>query len=532
MKKMSAFINQYKFEIFSFFAIFFLSFCIYYNTTKFDFIYLDDDSLIIYKEQPDSLKNILFQPVFEAAANKFYRPIINLSFYIDNIICGDFPGFYHFNNILLHITAVFAVFLLFRVLGFQKNNSLILSLIYAVHPAFAAAVAWIPGRNDILLTIFIIFSFIFFIKSLKSNHRIYSFLYSFLFLLALFTKETAIFIPLIFILYLFIYEKNIIGKNIIKLLLLTAAPLAFYTVLRHITLSGNFNIIEFTDIFSNIFPLIKITFWYTGVVFMFEKIVLYPQFNPEDIKVAGGLISSAAIITLCVQFRKKINTRKVIFGFLWFIIFLIPTYIMPNNNYYVHRLYLPAVGIFIIINEIINSFTINKNSGKTFAIAALIILLFSLLTYNQSQNYKNRRIFWMHALNENPKSARVNAGIARYYSDNNDFENAQKYMLTALEYAKGTDNTRILTQTGDIYAANGNMTKAEHYYLEAIKADIYNEGAYFMLASLYEYEGFKDNAVKILQEGLAIMPYSKALNKKSFELTEGIQKPYLLYRYK
>jgi len=38
------------------------------------------------------------------------------------------------------------------------------SLLFAVHPVSAQAVAWIPGGNDPLATIFIVSAFIFFIN--------------------------------------------------------------------------------------------------------------------------------------------------------------------------------------------------------------------------------------------------------------------------------------------------------------------------------------------------------------------------------
>ena len=49
--------------------------------------------------------------------------------------------------------------------AFAGQLSLLLALLFALHPMFVPMVAWIPTRGDFLLTIFVIISFILFIKS-------------------------------------------------------------------------------------------------------------------------------------------------------------------------------------------------------------------------------------------------------------------------------------------------------------------------------------------------------------------------------
>ena len=56
--------------------------------------------------------------------------------------------------------------------AFAGQLSLLLALLFALHPMFVPMVAWIPTRGDLLLTIVVIISFILFIKSFCANRPV------------------------------------------------------------------------------------------------------------------------------------------------------------------------------------------------------------------------------------------------------------------------------------------------------------------------------------------------------------------------
>src|SRR6202020_3196456 len=94
-----------------------------------------------------------------------------------------------------HIISVVIVFKLFIVLEVNRVHAFILSLLFAVHPVLSQAVAWLPGRNDVLLGIFIFSFFIFSIRYSREGKLKNLLLSVFFLLLALFTKETAVMGP-------------------------------------------------------------------------------------------------------------------------------------------------------------------------------------------------------------------------------------------------------------------------------------------------------------------------------------------------
>jgi len=512
-------INSYKFQILSLFAVLILVYAVYYRCTGFGFVFMDDDALIANKiGDMGSLakaKDIFTKPVFDTSTDKFYRPILNLSFLIDTLISGGNAGFYHYTNVLLHAVNAFLILLVFGMLGYSKKVSLIISLIFAVHPALVSAVAWLPGRNDTLLAFFTLFSFIFFMQNLKTHKNFYLLLSSFAFTAALFTKETAVVVPVIYLLYIFLYEAKPDKKKRIKMLILAVIPIIFYFVSRYFVLSGSSSVLSINELIVNLFSSLKITFWYAGVLFLTEKAILYPHTIGDSVRILSGAIPMAVLISVCFVFRKRINFKALLFGVLWFVIFLFPTYVMPSNNFYIHRLYLPALGFFIAVAELILPILRVYPASKKFfyALSIVTVALFAAISADRSDFYKDRASFWLGALEENPGSVRVNAGVSRYYASIYETDKAEAYMITALRLAKGKDIPRMYIQAGLFYMTKGDAASSEFFLRKGLENSKYAVNAYLCLSRLYALENKKEDAYKIIEDGLALMPNDKALLK-------------------
>ncbi|MDR1940962.1 MAG: glycosyltransferase family 39 protein [Endomicrobium sp.] len=519
---MREFLNKNKFYIFSFAAVFFLVFIVYFRCQNFDFIYLDDDALILNGiAQSNSLSkapDFFFKPVFEAVESKFYRPLLNISLLADTLICGGFAGFYHFTNIIIHVCAVFLLMLVLLSLNFSKKVSLTASLIFAAHPALVSSTAWIPGRNDSLLAFFCFLSFIFFIKSARRQNMLYCFASSISFFAAILTKETAAVLPAAFAAYYIFYKTKRSRTNIIIMSVLSSSVLILYFILRTYAMQ-NSNPVPLNLIADNIFLSFKALFWYAGLFFFTEKIILYPQIDITFAIVLKGVFPLAVLGAAAFFFRKKINFKTVLFASSWFILFLIPTLAMPNNNYYTHRLYLPAAGLIILFLEITKPVYKNQKLKNVFFIlAAAAIPVLALASYKQCENYRDRSSFWFNALKENPNSSRVNAGVGRYYSSLGDNDNYEEYSLKALQYASKNDRPRILTQLGSAYMAKKDYVRAQECFNFAIELNPYAEGAYYYLSYIYKNQNSKEQAAEIIAQALKIMPQSKMMQKRMKEL--------------
>ena len=141
-------------------------------------------------------------------------PLLTLSLMIDAQFGVTSLFTFHLTNIILHILSSCLVFSLLLKLKYKKETALFFSVIFLVHPALTQAATWIPGRNDSQLCVFILLAFISFLNFLETRKWKYYIGHLFFFMLALFTKETALGLGLICLYYLiFVVKENLPSFN-------------------------------------------------------------------------------------------------------------------------------------------------------------------------------------------------------------------------------------------------------------------------------------------------------------------------------
>jgi tetratricopeptide (TPR) repeat protein len=341
----------------------------------------------------------------------------------------------------------------------------------------------------------------------------------FSFFAALLTKETAAVLPAAFVAYEYLQNKKISVKKI----MVFAVPISAYLLMPCMVFENSIENAPFSVLFNSFLSSFAVTLWYFGAAFLSGKVPLYPQFDITFFTLTNGLLAFAAISLLLFVFRKKINFKRMAFAFLWFVIFLVPTYLMPANNYYAHRLYIPMFGIMIISADIFMAAYESFPEFKKFfyALPILIILLFSAMSYNQSKYYSDRKTFWMEACGENPDSYKTNAGLSAYYESAEDIDKAEKHILAAIELGKNKGG--LLLQAGSLYYHKKDYAKASQYFIDAITENKYLEDAYLCLSDIHLELGNKKNAVEILKKALAIVPQSKRI-QNAIQLIDGGQK--------
>ena len=220
----------------------------------------------------------------------YYRPILELSFYLDNLLWGMEPGIMHLENILLHCANGLIVFLLAaRRLGgastaptihiiICRSNTLIpllAALLFALHPVNVEAVAWIAGRTDLLLTLFILSSCFFWLRWIEKPcwQDITGALL--LFAAALLTKETALAFGVVALLLVLVWPGSATVSQRYKAIAITIAPVVLIVILALVLRKGTNGLSRFLSgadlqfVQSTWQALIALGFYVRKVVFPF-----------------------------------------------------------------------------------------------------------------------------------------------------------------------------------------------------------------------------------------------------------------------
>jgi hypothetical protein len=180
----------------------------YAGTLRYDFVW-DDHYIVAHVEklsQSEGLPAVLSAPFFPhpGVPDKYYRPVVYLSIWLDHRLGGGSPQMFHLTNILLNLVCVLLCAILFRKLIPDDFAAFIGSLLFALHPTHVESVAFISGRTDLLAAMFILLAVLAWRKShdvdREQKPRPGMLAGSALaFLLASLSKENAVLLPVLLI---------------------------------------------------------------------------------------------------------------------------------------------------------------------------------------------------------------------------------------------------------------------------------------------------------------------------------------------
>ena len=384
---------------------------VYIRTCWFGFTELDDSIFIrefhAYNEDIHNLITSFQRGLFDATKDPYYRPIFHDSMILNYQFAKEEIGGYHFINVLIHVTCVVLLFKVFIKLRLKQLTAFLLALLFAVHPVISQAVAWIPGRNDTILAIFT-FSFFIFVIDYVENGKTSDLLWSVLFLLlAFFTKETAVFVaPAAFVILTLGLQHKWLEKRNLVLYGTWVGCFVVWFVARSLATVQNSeftNIGKLTGDFVQRLPLI---IQYMGKIFLPVNLSVFPI--QQDTVYYFGFIAIVILAGL-LWFSKNVNWRMVGLGGAIFMLFLLPALLIPNNlneQTFEHRLYLPIVGILLILGETV---VFKKLTDRNVLLTMFGVCgIFTVINLAHQQNFESPVAFWSQAVKTSPHSAYAN----------------------------------------------------------------------------------------------------------------------------
>jgi tetratricopeptide (TPR) repeat protein len=501
---------------YKYFIVVFIPFLLYAQLIFFGYVKLDDIAIIEGKQSIlndiSQIEEVFSTDAFLREKGSFYRPFQTLTFMIESQFVGATPWLYHLNNVIIHSINSAFVLWLFITLGFNQKKSLFLSLLFSVHPLFTHAVAWVPSRNDLLLIFFLIPAFIFYIKYLKTNKIRFIVFHFLLFLLSVFTKETAMAFPGICLMYYyFIHNKN--KKKIT--LLFTASYLTNLAVWIAIILSAilarlatlGFEVSStefgFTSLMKNISIIPEL---FSKFVVPYDQPVLS---NFDTIKTIIGIVLIAATV-VWISIKKKKDWSMIAFSLTWFFLFIIPGSMYRHSyadffyDYLDHRAYLPMIGIFIFLNYMIPDKFFDFSKKAVAIILILILSVPSALTVRQSNHYKDPIRFWFKAIKDNPYKAGFYLSLGKSLMKEDKYKTAQKVLMKGIHLMPNEKNFYLYL--GEINFKLNEFDQSIKYLNQYLKIDPRDQDIIGNLGGAYANSQKYDEAFSVWLNGLKLIP--------------------------
>ena len=417
---------------------------VYSNTLRNPFIW-DDNAIIVHNSLIQdwhllgkAFTSDLFYGV--ASGSNFYRPLQTISYMSDYYFWGLKPLGYHITNILLQAALSFLVFIFLFMLSGRAEISFFSALLFAVNPLHTESVTYLSGRAEMLMGIFLLTSFIFFVKgqNCRKNYRLPLYLLSVVaFILGLLSKELAVVFPLAILAYLFYFRKSnkaaISWKTspffVISLVyVLLRLTLLKFPTFRPPTLAGVPFLFRMSVLFKALFMQAKLLILPVNL-HMSYQLVMPTTFLGIFL---SWFISGVVVVFAAYILRNKKKNALFCFLFSWYLIFLLPqSGILPINAFFAeHFLYLSSIsfltGVLLILQRYL------KKPLFLFSFVCLFAA-YGVLTYARNLEWSSPLAFFQGIVKLSPGSFQGYNNLGLEYEKNGDYQKAISCYKRALQ---------------------------------------------------------------------------------------------------
>jgi tetratricopeptide (TPR) repeat protein len=480
----------------------------YLRAWNFEFVNVDDDRLILDAQseltQSRAITQAFSRPYFQKGArdHSYYRPLVTVTYAIDAQLSGKNASAYHRTNALLHACVAALVLLWLRAGGGPVYAALLGALIFALHPALTEAVAWVPGRPDLLMTGFAVLAWIFYRRSLQRSSIGNRVLHLGAWLLALLSKEAAVVLPVVWVLE----SRWLVGKNWRRaaepwMLWGWALVLAIYAGVRAAALSGAPGMAGLgisADLLSTSVNSAGALLSNLGKLLI--PVQLSVLATPEDTWIWPGLLGFALL--LFVAYRNSSLQQRVVFALLGYAVLMLPNLAASSQLILENRLYLPVVPLLGLVPSVFERFAWKKQHVALVGIVILAGLTASTLSYQDA--FKNRGAFARAAVRESPHSslAHKNLGLTYHAAGKVDQAFEEYRAALALNPAEPMAHSNL----GTILGSQRRFVEAEQEFRQELAVNPGYAPAHHNLAALLQATRRGDEAATHWQASLEADP--------------------------
>jgi len=533
-------INPRYIDLGVFMALMLYGLALYFIPLHSSSFYFDDRAAIVNNK---AITSIDIPKIFNAFNT---RSLVGLSFALNYKWGGLHPFGYRSTNLLIHCLNAFLVYLLVRstlTLYYSRRDpspfglgmtspfewpAFFASILFLCHPIQTEPVNSITQRFVLMGAFFYLLTFFLYIQYRTRSQKIYLFASLITALAAMFCKEFVVTLPLMLAVYdfYFLQEKAeswwkrcrrilpfLIIALIVPLLLLRTpheavgvANIADSTSAHHVDISRAKGAISRGEYFLTELNVVRT---YVRLLFL----PIHQNFDydyPLSSNIDARTLLSAAFL-LCLLAISVITYRSyrlISFCILWFFIALsVESSLIPIGHVIAeYRLYLSSVGFTLLVTTLI--YTRQTDQKKLNIIAAVILIFFSVLTYQRNAVWKDEFTLWNDTVQKSPHKARGYNNRGLEYYRQGKFNEAMADFNKAIEinpdYAAAYSNRSVL------YGFKGNLAEAMMGFNKAIAinpnyTDAYRNRA-FTYYQLKEYNNALEDLDKAQKLGAVVDP--------------------------
>ena len=450
---------------------------------------------------------------------------------------------YHLFNLAVHLSSGVLVWW-FMLLTFStpamkaqkitkhaKLIALFVGLVFITHPIQTQGVTYIIQRAASLVTLFYLVSLSLYVKSRLLQQQGESLVASRLFyygsliavVMAMFTKEVAITLPLMVLFYetCFLKRKEDLSwKYLIPFFMtLLIIPLTMFLT-KSVDFIGMRRLSEDPSNISSwqyLFTQLRVIVIYLRLIFIPINQNLdyyYPiAKNLTLLPILASFILLVSILTIAIKIFSKYSL--ISFGIFWFFLTLLPeSSVIPIKDViFEHRLYLPMVGFSFFLVSLVYYLFENKTLKSMVVVLLIIISCYAVLTYRRNFIWQDEFTLWNDIIHKSPKKARPYNIRGLAYYQQGSFTQAISDYNKAIEIYP--DYAEAYNNRGNAYVKQGSIPQAISDLSRAIEINPNHAEVYYNRGNAYVEQGSIPQAISDLSRAIEINPnYVEAYNNR------------------
>ena len=365
---------------------------------------------------------------FRSPGENFYRPVQNVTYYIDARLGRGKPPAFFVTNILLHAMATCLLFRLLRDVAGTSTVTFATALFFAINPLFVHAISWIPGRGDLLLAVFALGATVAADRYAIVGSLRWLATASACTLLAMFSKETGVILVVLLPAYIIARRGRaaevLRRSGIIAGVSVVAAALLISLMRLVITSPPEWKSFDPFNLIGNlrVFPEIAAK--------LFVPTLLQPLAGYTVEATVLGVVVLA--ILAVAQIRSGVERTGVIalVAIAWYVLFMLPGAMYTHRfgsaayDYLEHRGYASSIGLFLLLPSFVGLLRRYVPQRMMSAGSILVLLSYAIMAYLHTGHYRNQLSFYNESVEANPNSSMALFNRGQTRQEANDVDGA------------------------------------------------------------------------------------------------------------
>jgi protein O-mannosyl-transferase len=405
----------------------------------------------------------------------FYRPLFSVWMLLVHTIGGLAPWFWHLSSILLHVLATWLVFRLCRRLTRNDVAAAAAAAIFAVHPIHVDAVTWISASCEVLFTIFALAAMLSLLggendRDDSPNPRVW--LSALWFSAGIFAKETGIVMLAILPVIAWVQLKGQVtgSQRLWKASFPYGVVTAGYLLIRWVVMRS-------VGVEIGEHSWAEVVFSAPSILLFYMKKLFLPwnlsgsYVNPLTssftaifwIQLVAIVVSLGAIAWFTFRNRSLFGLAAPLIVIPVLPALAVIRIYQQGDMTHDRYLYLPSVGISLLVALVVQKIWSLEKSAKVMAIAALsaVFLVFSAIAISQQKYYQDDIAFYSRVIEICPSDASAMGMLGNVYLD-------QGHKDLALEEFQKANQIEPDNQKVTFFLARGLVVVGKYHEAETV----------------------------------------------------------------